>query len=73
MAADFSNTLLSNLGDRAWLDHHVSEFEQWFIAQQRAHGMEGTPLIQVEHAILRAYITWLKRRTYADDQAQREM
>jgi hypothetical protein len=57
-----------------WLDRHVAEFEQWFVAQQKAHGMEGTRLIQVEHAILRSYITWQRQRTKnANDQAQRKV
>lgn len=54
--------------DREGLDAHVAEFERWFVAQQRAHGMEGAPLIQVEHAILRSYITWL--RSHAADQTE---
>lgn len=53
---------------REELDEHVAEFEVWFRKQQEAHGMEGAPLISVEHAILRSYITWL-RDDYAQDRA----
>ncbi len=52
--------------DRASLDDHIVAFEKWFMDQQRAHGIEATPLVSVEHAILRSYITWL-RTTHAQD------
>jgi hypothetical protein len=50
--------------DEDELEAHIAEFQDWFMQRQREHGMEGGPLISIEHAILRSYITWL--RNHAD-------
>ena len=55
---------------------YLARFEQWFTQVQRAHGMEGGPLVSVEHSVLRAYITWLRdheREHHDADQADREV
>ncbi len=60
--------------DRAAMDEHIRQFEEWFSARQREAGLDGTQLISVEHAILRSYITWLRiqdaQDAHARDQAQ---
>lgn len=41
------------------MNDHVGRFEFWFMDRQRAHGLDGAPLTNAEHAIIRSYIVWL--------------
>ena len=50
---------LPETSDREATDRYVALFEQWFTEKQKAAGMEGAPLISVEHAIVRSFISWL--------------
>lgn len=63
---------LPDPSDKDAIGEHVSQFERWFILLQQDHGLEGDPLTSIEHAILRSYITWL-RKDDANNQAQREV
>jgi hypothetical protein len=66
--ADASNPQLPSSPEE--LDEHVRQFEAWFIERQRAHNLEAAGLMNIEHAIIRSYIVWLRGGTDADRQAQ---
>lgn len=55
--------------DKQELDAHVARFELWFMERQRAHGLDGAPLTNGEHAIIRSYVVWLHEVGDAPDQA----
>lgn len=64
---DVCRPALPNPRHKDEVDAHVAAFERWFLNRQKEAGLEAGPLISVEHAIVRSYISWL--RDHADDQA----
>jgi hypothetical protein len=39
---------------------HMNEFEEWFVATQKDHDMEGAQLMSFERAIVLAHLAFLR-------------